>query len=156
MTLHIVYNHRCPRCGACYIPYDKDVPCPNCGHTEEERFDYITRAVASLKFNLETFGSYMPRAWCVRSLGDHILHILFWIFEKFRKQKKQKDFGKFAEKLLSKMEWREQKYLEKHIYSIALRVYEELQRRRKQSAAYIWFKLRPNFLRKLQIRLKTK
>lgn len=113
MTLHVVYNHRCPRCKAHYIPYDEDVPCPNCGHVEGERFDYIPLATASLKFNLEVFDSYMPRAWCVRSLGDHILHILFWVFEKFRKQKEKQNFCKFAEKLLSEMDWGEQKYFGK-------------------------------------------
>ncbi|WXG46619.1 MAG: hypothetical protein WED05_08190 [Candidatus Atabeyarchaeum deiterrae] len=62
MTLHINYDHQCPKCEAYYIPYD-DVPCPRCGLVEKERFDHITRATRSLLFNLDNYGSYVPPAW---------------------------------------------------------------------------------------------
>jgi uncharacterized Zn finger protein (UPF0148 family) len=63
LTLHIFYTHQCHKCGAFYIPYDKDVPCPNCGLVEKERFDYIPRATESLNFNLKEYGRYIPPAW---------------------------------------------------------------------------------------------
>jgi hypothetical protein len=126
MTLHIPYNHQCAKCQAYYIPYEKNVPCPNCGFLEDERFDYIPQALASLKYNLETEGSYLPAGWWVGSLGDHILFILFKLFEQFKTQKEQADFATFAKDALEKIDWGSQTYLKKHIHSIALRIYEEI------------------------------
>ncbi|WXG44038.1 MAG: hypothetical protein WED04_08405 [Promethearchaeati archaeon SRVP18_Atabeyarchaeia-1] len=125
MTLHINYDHRCPKCSAYYIPYDKDVPCPQCGVVEEERFDYIPKAAASLLFNLDNYGSYAPAAWWVSSLADHILLVLFPVFEQYRKSNHE-DFDSFALDILSKSNWDEQKYLEKHVHRIAVRIYENL------------------------------
>jgi len=130
MTLHINYNHQCAKCQAYYIPYKKNVPCPNCGFLEDEIFDYIPQALASLKYNLETEGSYLPPGWWAGSLGDHILFILFNIFEEFKTQKEQADFATFAEDALEKMQWGGQDYLKKHIHSIALRIYEEIKSNR--------------------------
>ena len=61
MTKHVDYTHTCPECGALYIRYDNDVPCPQCGLVEEERFNFIPAAVASARFNLES-GHYVPGA----------------------------------------------------------------------------------------------
>lgn len=136
MTLHIIYDHRCPKCGARYIPYDQDIPCPNCGIVEDERFDYIPKAVESMLFNLEKYGSYVPPSWVVESLGDHILDILFEIFDQFRRKKKQKDFATFVGKFLSKMKWKDQeedqRYLEKHVHEIAIRIHKDFQKSVKE------------------------
>lgn len=126
MTLHAVYDHQCPQCEAFYIPYDDDVPCPNCGEIEEERFDYVSKATASLRYNLKMTESYMPAAWWVGSLGDHILYVLFQLFERYRNEEPNMDFEAFADDVLSTYQWGEQKYLMRHIYTIALRVREEL------------------------------
>jgi hypothetical protein len=126
MSVHIDYDHQCPRCGAYYIPYE-DVPCPNCGLMEEERFDFVPQAVDSLLYNLNSYGSFLPPTWWVGSLGDHILRILFIIFEAFR-QSGEADFPSFAEQVLAEGDWGDQQYLEKHIYGIALRVYEEIEK----------------------------
>ncbi len=127
MTLHIVYDHQCANCEAFYIPYD-DVPCPNCGGAEEERFDYVSRAVASLQYNMKMTGAYMPAAWWVGSLGDHLLYILFQLFERYRNEGEGIGFEAFADDVLSTYQWGEQMYMMRHIYTIALRVYEELMR----------------------------
>jgi len=125
MTLHVVYDHRCPQCSAFYIPFDQDVPCPNCGAVEAERFDYVPQAAASLRYNLETQGSYVPAAWWVGSLGDHLLHLLFSVFEQYRKQEAV-DFSEFASIYLSSLKWGDQPYLRQHVLDIALRVYDAL------------------------------
>jgi len=129
MTLHIVYDHQCPRCGAFYIPYDEAVPCPNCGEIEEERLDYIPRVVASLEYNMKMTGSYMPAAWWVGSLGDHILYVLFQLFDRYRKEGAGGDFGAFADDVLAAYQWGEQKYMMRHIYMIAVRVHPILTNR---------------------------
>lgn len=128
MTLHVVYNHECPDCGAYYIPYGEDVACPRCGLVEEERFDYIPQAAESVRFNLETYGSYVPPAWWVGSLGDHILLILFHLFETYRKEKENRPFGDFATAMLDQMAWGEQEYLKGHVCAIAMEVHETLRR----------------------------
>ena len=68
MTLHIKYDHRCPKCGADYIPYNQ-VPCPNCGQIEGDRFDYVSLAAESIIFNLQRFGMCQPPMWLVNFLG---------------------------------------------------------------------------------------
>jgi hypothetical protein len=81
MTVHDNYTHQCPKCEAYYIPYD-DVPCPRCGLVETERYDFIPIALASVRWNIEMYGFYVPGAWFVGGLGDHLLLILFHIFER--------------------------------------------------------------------------
>jgi len=49
------------------------------------------------------------------------------VFEEFRQKQKEMDFEEFVDGALSKMEWKDQQYLRKHIFQIAIRVYEELQ-----------------------------
>ena len=132
MTLHIMYNHKCPKCGAYYIPYDENVPCPNCGYMEKDRFDFIPRAVKSLKFNHEAYGSYIPFAWWISSLGDYIMDILFSLFQDFEDSGAE-DFSKFAREFLSKINWKDHKYMEEHIYNIAMRVYEELEKEKESN-----------------------
>ena len=127
MTLHVVYNHECPKCQAHYIPYD-DISCPNCGWHEEERFDYIPQAAGSVKYNLRRYGSYVPPAWWVGSLGDHILHILFYVFENYRQQTDTKDFSEYASIYLSRVNWGDQSYLRNHLAAIALRVHDEMEK----------------------------
>jgi hypothetical protein len=126
MTLHVHYDHQCPKCNAYYIPYDLDVPCPNCGLVEQERFDFIPEAVGSSRFNLNTRGSYVPGAWYTGSLADHILWLLFGLLEEQRKEPDGQSFNGMAHKALKHMNWGNQAYLRDHVWAIAVRVYEEL------------------------------
>ena len=127
MTLHVVYTHQCGACQAYYIPYD-DVPCPRCGQKETERFDYIPQAVESMRYNLQTGGSYTPGAWWVGSLGDHILSLLFGLFDGYEEQKGAVGFEEYLVDRLLAMQWGDQDYLREHLHGIALRVREELER----------------------------
>ena len=126
MTMHVVYSHECPNCKAYYIPYDADVPCPQCGQIEEERFDYIPQAAASMQVNKDSGGSYTPGAWWVGSLGDHILHLLFGLFDAYEAQRGQAPFEQFLDQRLAEMGWGDQEYMRTHLRGIALRVRDEL------------------------------
>jgi hypothetical protein len=125
MTLHVVYTHQCGACQAFYIPYD-DVPCPRCGQTEAERFDYIPQAAASMRYNKETGGSYTPPAWWVSSLGDHILSLLFALFDGFSERHQHRSFDEYLSARLNEMTWGDQEYLKGHLEGIARRVRQEL------------------------------
>ena len=126
MTLHVVYDHECGGCGAFYIPYDTDVPCPRCGVVEDERFDYIPRAVESVQFNKRSYGSYRPMAWWVGSLGDHILHVLFGILDAYEEKGAGQDFADFADSAVAEMDWGDQDYLKIHVRDIAIRIHGAL------------------------------
>jgi hypothetical protein len=125
MTMHVVYDNQCKDCGGHYIPFDVNTSCPNCGMVGVEQFDYISQAVASMRVN-KLEGSYMPGAWWVGSLGDHILHIMFNLFDEYENNGQDKDFATFAGAFLPEMGWGEQKYLQKHVMEIAVRISQEL------------------------------
>jgi hypothetical protein len=122
-----VYTHQCPQCAAFYIPYDQDVPCPKCGQVEEERFDYIPQAVASMQFNKKSGRSYTPGAWWVGSLGDHILSILFGLFDGLPAGTDTAELDSYLAERLGRVQWGDQEYLRDHVHAIALRIGEELQ-----------------------------
>lgn len=127
MTIHVVYDHKCEKCGALYIPYDAGVPCPNCGLVEAERFNYIAEAAASLRFNKEE-GSYRPAVWWVGSFGDHILSVLFGLFDEYENTRPE-NFAAFAAEWLSSKNWGDQQYLQGHILGIAVRLHGVLEGR---------------------------
>ena len=125
MTMHITYDHQCAKCGAFYIPYD-EVPCPNCGLIESERFDFIPQAADSAMFNLEEYQSYVPPAWWTGSYGDHILSLLFSILEQQREEP-DKPFPSIARSFVDEVEWGDQGYGKEHLYNIAIRVHEQIE-----------------------------
>ena len=125
MTWHVVYSHECGRCDAYYIPYDTDVPCPRCGLVEAERFDYIPQAAGSMRVN-RGLGSYMPGAWWVGSLGDHILLLLFKVFDGYEAQAGELAFEPYLDDALQRIQWEDQGYMQSHLRGIALRIRDEL------------------------------
>lgn len=128
MTVHDSYTHECPQCAAYYIPFDKDLPCPRCGLVEEERYDFIPTAVCSVRWNIEMYGSYVPGAWFVGGLGDHLLLMVFYIFERWRKQPERGFPPAIEEELSSRGDWGDQAYLKTHIGLLARRIYDEMQK----------------------------
>ncbi len=126
MTLHVQYDHECLECGAAYIPYDSEVPCPRCGAVETERFDFISEALASLRFNKASFGQYTPIAWFVGSLGDHVLGTLFHLLDEHEEQSDGTPFASFAEERLDEADWADQPYMKDHVLGIAMRVGDSL------------------------------
>ncbi len=133
MTLHVVYSYDCPQCQAHYIPYAAGVVCPRCGAASTETFNYIPQAAQSISYNLERYGTYIPPAWWVGSLGDHILSVMFPVFEQFRVQSATSDFSEFALMRFSAMNWGDQLYLRGHVITIATLVYDEMQGQSKSN-----------------------
>src|SRR5271165_439406 len=125
MTVHDSYTHECPQCAAYYIPFDEAVPCPRCGLVEQERYDFIPIAVSSVRWNIEMYGSYVPGAWFVGGLGDHLLLIVFYIFERCSKQPERGFAAAVEEELSSRGDWGDQAYLKSHITLLAQRIYRE-------------------------------
>ena len=132
MTVHDSYTHQCPQCQAFYIPYDQ-VPCPRCGLVEHERYDFIPIAVASVQWNIERYGSYVPGAWFIGGLGDHLLLILFQIFERW-KSNPGAGLNRAIEEELLPRDWGDQAYLGSHVAAMARRVFEELEKKRQTNA----------------------
>ena len=129
MTIHISYQHKCAQCDTEYIPYDEVIPCPKCGLIEEERFDLISKAVMSVRSNLEKCGSYIPYAWAVFTYGDQVLSLLFRLLEHDRKHPGQQPFRDLAHDVLhEEIDWGDQPYQRDYVYGIAIRVHEELQK----------------------------
>jgi predicted nucleic acid-binding Zn-ribbon protein len=128
MSYHVTYNHECLKCGAYYIPFDQAVPCPKCGAVESERFDFIPEAATSANINLIDRGRYVPIAWWVGSLGDHVLGIIFGLLDKHREDTARSAFPVIAAEALARMDWGNQLYLRDHILAIACRVRDHLDR----------------------------
>jgi len=129
MTWHIHYDHQCSKCEAHYVPFDDVEPCPQCGEVEAERFDFIPQAAGSALSNTHGDGSYMPGAWFVGSLGDHLLHLLFAILEKHRTSDGSVPFDALARSFVDKMEWGDQEYMRDHLFRMSVRVFEEIEKR---------------------------
>jgi hypothetical protein len=125
MPLHVVFDHQCAACEAEYIPYDQDVPCPQCGKVEEKRFDFVGAALKSLRFNKSKDGTFLPPAWWSTSLGDHVLGMLFPLFEAADVDK-PKDFDAFAVAWLEDQDWGHRVYLKPHVLALARRLADEL------------------------------
>ena len=126
MSLHINYSYQCYQCSAYYIPFDETVVCPKCGIKEEEVYaTFISEAADSASFNLQS-GFYEPDFWYINSFADHILHLLFMILEEHRTQKEQKPFEQVAHQAIDEIEFGEQEYLCGHLYQIAIKVKEQL------------------------------
>jgi predicted nucleic acid-binding Zn-ribbon protein len=135
MSYHVTYNHKCPKCGAYYIPFDQAVPCPKCGEVESERFDFIPEAATSANINLIRGRRYVPVAWWVGSLGDHILRIIFGLLDEHRAHTARRAFPVIAAEALARMEWGNQLYFRDHIHAIACRVRDHLDREEAHSNA---------------------
>lgn len=128
MPLHILYDHQCSKCDAYYIPYEKDIVCPNCGNDEEKVFDIISQLADSAKYQMDTMGSYTPIAWWTGSFGDHVALIVFQILDAYTNEKKEKDFKSVATKYCNSKTWGNQLYMKEHICKLSYKVYLELEK----------------------------
>ena len=127
MSLHIKYDHVCPRCAAPYIPYDGDVPCPACGLLETERFtDFIAKAAKSAQYNFAYGGRYIPLFWHLGSFADQVLSQLFSVLDQYVEDPAKRPFPLVAREAVNSMEWGKQTHGAVHLYGIALRVFDEL------------------------------
>ena len=123
-----------PKCEACYIPYSKEITCPNCGNEENKECDFIDLAAKSLDFNMACFESYIPGAWYTGCYSDHILSLLFNIFEAYRTENEQNlDFAAFAKNSVDAIKFGKQEYAHQHLMQITTAVYKKLKEDNKIS-----------------------
>jgi len=127
MTYHIKLDeYFCPKCNASYIPYKKELPCPNCNAVSnsvpEKYLSFIEELVASLRVNMIREGSYSPSGFFIGSFAEQIQYIVFNIFEHWRKKKPKGD-GFIAQYLNEMLSEEEVPYMVKHLESILKEVY---------------------------------
>ena len=96
---------------------------------EEERFhDFVPRAAASARYNLQRGGRYVPPAWGAFSFADNILYILFEVLEAYRKHEGEQPFEAVAADFLGRSHFQDNAgYLRGYLLPLACRVHEELQ-----------------------------
>ena len=126
MSLHIMYDHQCSKCEAYYIPYEKDIVCPNCGLNEEEVYDITPRLAYSAKYQMDTHGFYTPIAWWTGSFGDHVALLIFKVLDKFYNQK-NKSFEEVALEHFDSSKWGDQLYMKNHMRELSYKVYLEIE-----------------------------
>jgi len=131
MTIHSYgewySNYQCPKCEAYYIPFSKEVSCPNCGDQQNKENDFIDLAVASLEFNMVEFQSYVPGAWYTGCYSDHVLSLVFDLFELHRTQNKDNvSFESFANKYIDEMEFGDQEYGRNYLRQIVAAVWDKM------------------------------
>ena len=128
MTYHIKrQNYMCKKCAVIYIPFNKDIACPNCGNQAdtEEHFDFIIDIANSMKAHKIRYGSFMPPAFfCDGSLAANIQSSCLKIFDKFEAAKPKDEKGWLSKAVVEKIEFSEEyKYLIKHITDIIFSIY---------------------------------
>jgi hypothetical protein len=78
MTLHAYIDYQCENCGTYYVPLSILQRCPKCGNKSSEVFNYFIEAtIRSALYNLKVYGSFIPGAWGVFSIGDHYYWLAF-------------------------------------------------------------------------------
>lgn len=127
MSLHIRYSHKCQKCNSYYLPYAKEVACPQCGLLEEEVRERIIDEIAnSANYQKKRFGVYTPMAWWVGSFSDAVALYIFKIFDTFYRQDK-KGFEQFSFDYMYDEVWQEEmSYLKPHFHDIARLVFEKI------------------------------
>jgi len=121
-----MYTHQCSKCEAFYIPYEKDIVCPNCGLNESEIYDIVTAICNSANYQRNRYGLYIPPAWRIGSFGDHLALLIFKVLDAFNAQKEKK-FEEFSLNFFDNVTWGEQLYLKNYVYELSTKVYRELQ-----------------------------
>ena len=129
-SIQVNNTHRCAGCGTFYIPYDQDVPCPQCGLVEKQRCDFVPRAVHSLLYNLEHYQTFLPAGWVAQSFADYVLAILLQVFHAYTVSGEEKSFYEFSRETLEKyLDVHGRAYLLDHMHALAMRMSEELRKR---------------------------
>lgn len=132
MSLHIMYNHQCPKCGAYYIPYKEDTPCPKCGFVEGDKVDIVSEIVNSANYQMICNGFYTPLVWYIGSFGDHVASLIFEVLDKFYQQDK-KSFDEVSFEYFNDGEWGKQLYLKGHIIDLSKEAYKQIEKHKNDT-----------------------
>jgi hypothetical protein len=140
MSYHIKKpNYTCKKCSGFYIPFNKDIVCPNCGHPAdtENYFDYIDNVASSMKAHKFQYGSFMPPAfYCDGSLAANIQSNCLNIFDLLEVVKPKDEKTWLSNVVTERFEFSdEDKYLAKHITDAVLSLYGLYQKQNKFAAS---------------------
>jgi len=128
MTIHITEDYHCPSstCGRFYIPLSNNY-CYACGvKNAPPEINYLSQCVASLKYNLDHYGSIIPPAWIELSKTDTVLRLIFWIFFSQRKDNNS-NIQDYLKKTISKIAFEEKhEYLRSNILDLCIAISKEL------------------------------
>lgn len=134
MSLHIDYDYKCPECGAEYVPYDKDIPCPNCGLLEEERYEtFVEETIGSMFYNTLTGFGFHPAAWYCTCIADHILQFIFRVFAVYERYCEEESWEHFAREYIRDSDFGDVEYMREYMDTLVRRIYVEIQKRKQES-----------------------
>jgi len=116
-------THKCKKCGAYFLPFEHNLPCPQCGTPSTEFYDFVSEAATGLQIHKRDYGHYSAAGFFVGGLPEHIFLQLCNAFDEIQDHS---DFPTALRRYLDGSDWGDQKYLSSHIYDIAVRVREKL------------------------------
>lgn len=127
MSYHIhLKNFVCPKCSEVYIPYQKDLPCPNCGTmntvSDERYFNFITDCIQSMKAHKKQFGRYRPNAWYIGTYTEQIQSLTFELFDALEASGPT-DKQNYVTEYISGLD--ADPWLKHHLINIDLAIYDE-------------------------------
>ena len=89
MTYHIhTDDYYCTKCSVIYVPYEKGMPCPNCGQPEEsqgENYYFIDKLAQSMRTHKLQFRRFQPPAWIASSCTEYVQLACFKTFDLIEK-----------------------------------------------------------------------
>jgi DNA-directed RNA polymerase subunit RPC12/RpoP len=131
MSLHINYDYECPECGAEYIPYDNEVPCPKCGFLEKKRYAaFVEDVVQAMGYNALTGFGCMPAAYTITCIADSVSIFLFKLFECYSQYRDEQSFESFVQEFIRNSYFEDAEYMREYMGVLAHRVYQEITRQK--------------------------
>jgi len=116
-------THKCSKCAAFFLPFERSLPCPQCGTPSTEFYDFVSEAVTGLEIHKREYGEYTAGAYFVSGLPEHIFLLLCNAFDVIDGHP---DFLTALREHLDGSDWGDQRYMSSHVYDIAVRVKERL------------------------------
>lgn len=135
MSLHPkIKDISCKKCNAVFVPFKKDIACPNCGRLIPNDFDmdfnFIPDTIDAMLYHKQRYGHYSPDGWYMGSITEQIMSVVFDAFD-LLEQDKPKDQKEYLTNWLDETltpNRKEEAYLINHTKDIIfemLKIYQE-------------------------------
>ena len=113
MTYHSSYSYRCPSCGTRYAVFREGVVCPRCGYECGDVYPMAQEALRAWKYHVRIYGSGIPPAYAILSLGDFYILVTAKFLTKYFRMEPDDDDA-FIEEQLAELKSSERSYLADH------------------------------------------
>lgn len=123
MTYHIKNDTQCKNCLILFIPFEKNLKCPNCGTITDDYINFVSEMINAMQAHKYEYGNFHPGAWYINSITEHVQELLFQLFDTIEKNNIE-DKESYISKWLDDVDWQKDKYLKNHVKDIALKVLE--------------------------------